>query len=222
MADQFNDSIPAVTNQITEDVSDIAESLGYLKDCFQKILGSTWSNVDTTGFKLLTTVGFSDGTYAYTFPTNPSAGLAAAKFMLGNSNTVIWMYLNTAPPGWKALSAFGDRVLGLVGGTGYYNVAGGQLDGLQSWNISGLTADAHTHTGPSHTHTGTTGNDQNPSAGIIAGVSGAAASTTHQHAFTTDAGGTGATAAANANGVTASGAWRVPAALGKLFQLDTA
>lgn len=35
MADQFNDSIPAVTNQITEDVADIAESLGWLKDCFQ-------------------------------------------------------------------------------------------------------------------------------------------------------------------------------------------
>jgi hypothetical protein len=50
MADQFNDSIPAVTNQITEDVADIAETLGYIKDVFQNIV-KTWNNtVATTVF----------------------------------------------------------------------------------------------------------------------------------------------------------------------------
>jgi putative cofactor-binding repeat protein len=49
MADQFNDNVPSVTNQITEDISDMAESLGFLKDCFQTLCGSTWSNTDASG-----------------------------------------------------------------------------------------------------------------------------------------------------------------------------
>jgi hypothetical protein len=222
MADQFNDSIPSVTNQITEDVADIAESLGFLKDCFQKILGATWSNTDTTGFKLLSTIPFNDGTYNYTIPTQPAAGLAHAKFMLGTSSTIIWMYLNTAPPGWKALSTGADNILAIAGGSVAYNVNGGNQDSVAAWDISGLTADAHTHTGPSHTHTGTTDTGLHWSAGTEAGVSGAAANTQHDHAFTTAAGGTGATAAASANTVTSAGTWRPKASVGKLFQLDTA
>ena len=222
MADQFNDSIPLVTNQITEDVADIAESLGYLKDCFQKILGATWSNTDTTGFKLLTTVGFSDGTYLTGFPTKPTASMSSqAVFMLGTSSTIIWMYLNTAPPGWKALSTGADMVLGIAGGAVAYNVNGGNPDSSATWTITGLAADAHTHTGPSHTHTGTTGTDQNWVAGVEAGVSGDAARTVHDHAFTTAAGGTGASGAASATGVTHTPGWRPKASVGKLFQLDT-
>jgi hypothetical protein len=222
MADQFNDNIPAVTNQITEDVADIAETLGYIKDCFQKILGATWSNSDTTGFKLLTTVGFSDGTYNYTFPTNPAAGIAAAKFMLGNSNTIIWMYLNTAPPGWKALSTGADMVLGISGGAASYNVNGGNPDSSATWTITGLVADAHTHTGPSHTHTGTTATGLNWSSGRLSGDAGGGVDIQHDHAFTTAAGGTGNTSAASAAGVTHTPGWRPKASIGKLFQLDTA
>ena len=51
MADQFNDSIPAVTNQITEDVADIAETLGFLKDCFEAVC-TGWSNSDASGLKV--------------------------------------------------------------------------------------------------------------------------------------------------------------------------
>ena len=47
MADQFNDSIPAVTNQITEDIADIAETLGYIKDVFQNFCYN-WSNTVAT------------------------------------------------------------------------------------------------------------------------------------------------------------------------------
>lgn len=222
MADQFNDSIPSVTNQITEDVADIAETLGYLKDCFQKILGATWSNTDTTGFKLLTTVGFSDGTYNYTFPTNPAAGLAAAKFMLGTSSTIIWMYLNTAPPGWKALSTGADMVLGVAGGSAAYNVNGGNPDSSATWVIAGCTVDAHTHTGPSHTHTATTGAADFTSGGTKPGVDGTPVNIEHTHALTTAAGGTGNTGAASASSITSDGTWRPKASIGKLFQLDTA
>jgi len=61
MADQFNDSIPAVANQITEDVADIAETLGYIKDVFQNIV-KTWNNTVATTiyvnkFQDMTTAG---------------------------------------------------------------------------------------------------------------------------------------------------------------------
>jgi hypothetical protein len=48
MADQFHDTMPVITNQIAEDIPDIAESLGFLKDVFENFcLG--WSNTDATG-----------------------------------------------------------------------------------------------------------------------------------------------------------------------------
>jgi hypothetical protein len=222
MADQFNDSIPSVTNQITEDVSDIAESLGYLKECFQRILGTTWSNTDTNGFKFVASTGFYDGTYNYTIPTLPTGSLASAKFMMGLSTTIIWMYLNTAPPGWKAISTGADMVLGIAGGSAAYNVNGGNPDSIGSWYITGLTADDHYHTGGGHTHTGTTGNDQNWAAGSIAGVSGAAATTTHDHAFTTGTGGAVSTTGASSFVVSSDSVYRPRASVGKLFQLDTA
>jgi hypothetical protein len=50
MADQFNDSIPAVTNQITEDIADISETLGYIKDVFQAFT-NLWSNTVATNIK---------------------------------------------------------------------------------------------------------------------------------------------------------------------------
>lgn len=48
------------------------------------------------------------------YATMPSNGVSAnAKLMLGDSNTIIWMYLNTAPPGWKVLTTGQDSVLGV-------------------------------------------------------------------------------------------------------------
>lgn len=100
------------------------------------------------------------GAYTASFPTN---GVAASSIiMLGTSSTIIWMYLNTAPPGWKALTTGADTVLGVSGGSGYYNVNGGNADSLASWTVSGLTM-AHTHTGPSHTHTGPSHTHTGPS-----------------------------------------------------------
>ena len=157
------------------------------------------------------------------------------------------MYLNTAPPGWKALSTGADMVLGIAGGAAAFNVNGGNPDSVATWVISGLTADAHTHTGAAHTHTGPSHVHSSPvhshtgttNTETVSGVNVASDGGTdsHTHTFTTDdssaadtgAEGTGATgsttpgasAAASATGVTASGAWRPKASVGKLFQLDT-
>jgi hypothetical protein len=220
MADQHNSNIPAIGNTIAADIPDIKENLEFHKDAFQRIF-KTWSDTDNSAAVFSTTPGFNDGTYAITFPTN---AMAAAKFMLGNSNTITWFYLNTAPPGWKVYALAGDSLLAVAGGTTAYNVAGGALSSPATWTISGLTADAHTHTGPSHTHTGTTslgGNWGFPSPGR-AGDSGSSAPVDHNHTFTSGADGTGNTGAASATGVTSSGVWRPQAYVGKLFQLDTA
>ena len=216
MADQHNANIPDIGNTIAADIPDIKENLEFHKDAFQRIFAA-WSDTDNSAAVFSTTPGFNDGSFAITFPTN---AMAAAKFMLGNSSTVLWMYLNAAPPGWKVV-ATGGCLLATAGGTSDYNVAGGGA-AVGSWTISGITVDAHTHTGPSHTHTGTTGNNQNNSAGVIAGVDGDSANTTHQHAFTTDAGGTGNTGGASSSSIASDSSWRPQAYVGKLFQLDTA
>lgn len=180
----------------------------------------TWANLVAaiTGAAATYTV---TGAFTASMPTN---GVSAnAKFMLGNSSTITWFYLNTAPPGWKVVVA-GDRVLAVSGGTAAYNTDGGNMDTVSAWAISGLTADSHHHAGPSHTHTGTTSLAADwayPNPGR-AGTSGDSAPVDHDHTFTTAAGGTGSTGTASATGVTSSGAWRPAAYVGKLFQLDTA
>lgn len=216
--DQHNSNIPAIGNTIAADIPDIKENLEFHKDAFQRIF-ATWSDTDNSSSVFSTTPGFNNGTYAITFPTN---GMAASKFMLGNSNTIIWMYLNTAPPGWKALSTGADMVLAVAGGSGAYNVNGGNPDSVATWTISGLVLNDHTHIIATHTHTGTTNTGANWSAGTVAGVSGDTADTQHDHAFTTAGSGELTSGAASTSVVSSSGAWRPKASVGKLFQLDTA
>ena len=126
----------------------------------------------------------------------PSNGIAAnSVFMLGESTTVAWMYLNVAPPGWKALSTGGDMVLGLSGGAAAYNVNGGNPDSVATWTISGLSTAAHTHAlARDGNRSGTTGPWVSTST-----TGGQSNSTTVQ-----------------------AGTWRPAASVGKLFQLDTA
>ena len=150
MADQHNSNIPAMGNQISADIPDIKENLEFHKDAFERLF-ETWSDSDNSAAVIDSAVGFSDGTYTYDFPTNPTIA-ANSIIMLGNSDTVVWMYLNAAPPGWKALSTGADSVLGIAGGSGAYNVNGGNPDSSATWTISGLSAaneQSHTH---SHAH----------------------------------------------------------------------
>lgn len=169
------------------------------------------------------------GSYYALMPTN---GISANGIvMLGNTSTIVWFYVNAAPPGWKIYVA-GDALLACSGGTAAYNVNGGNYAG--TWSISGLSM-AHTHTGPSHTHAaGTYTVDDShyhvygDSVGENNGLSKGQFATDTQGSATTAidgasaAGGTGNTGAASTSTVSSSGAWRPLAFVGKLFQLDNA
>lgn len=54
----------------------------------------------------------------------------------------IWVYNNTAPTYWSAVSGVGDRVIGLKGGGEY--TTGGAVAG-DGWTITGWDNDTHTH-----------------------------------------------------------------------------
>ena len=168
----------------------------------------------------------SDGSNDIYLPTN---GMDDAKFMLGNSSTIAWFYLNTAPPGWKVLSTGADTVLAVAGGSQAYNVNGGNSAG--TWTQPDHTLveaemPEHTHTGSTnttgaHTHSLTTFNTVDTS-GIGWGTldSGSASKTTSSngdHSHTVTVGNTGGDTAHN-HGTT----YRPSASVGKLFQLDTA
>ena len=108
---------------------------------------TTNQNIDLSTTAYPQFLGLNNGTYNVAIPTNGFG--AASKFMMGNSNTIAWFYLNAAPPGWKVIATGADTVLAVSGGAGLYNANGGTAAG-ESW----ANLKAHTHTGPSHTHTG--------------------------------------------------------------------
>jgi hypothetical protein len=194
---------------IVDDSETVSEKTKYI----------TWANL----LAAITGAGKSytiTGAYSAYMPTN---GVSAnAVFMLGNSSTILWMYLNAAPPGWKVLSTGADTVLGISGGSYSYAVNGGQPDSTSSWSVTGMTADPHTHAGPSHAHTGpshthtvsgstdtggahshtysldggTTLGTLYPDGAIAtSGSTSTASAHTHNYNATTGAGGTGATGA---------------------------
>lgn len=140
----WNTDNPKVGNTIANDIPDIEENLQELHDVITAITNGTLGTTTAADFEVdvlgeaatmtspVVTTGFNDGTQAISWPTN---NMAAAKFMLGNSDTIIWMYLNTAPPGWKAITTGGDTVLGVSGGSQAYNVNGGTAGG--TWTQPG-------------------------------------------------------------------------------------
>ena len=209
----WNNTAPAVGNQISADIPDITENFAHLKSGFVRIFQDTWSDSDLTDDKIDTAVGFNDGTYNYEFPTE---GIGAhSVIMLGTSDTIVWMYLNAAPPGWKVLSTGADSLLAVSGGTAAYNVNGG------------LGGTGDTWTQPNHTH----GPGTLAGAVPIAGYGGSSSGGVQSGYVTTDSSGyiyhatttpsMVLSGGASANGATAN-TWRPLASVGKLFQLNTA
>ena len=149
--------------------------------------------------------------------------------MLGNSSTVIWMYLNAAPPGWKVLTTGADSVLAISGGTAAYNVNGGLGGTGDTW-----TQPNHVHTMGTHVHqwynfvSGATADQSYNSSGSAINIAVANEAGGSLRAETGTAPGpdqdyytTAIDPGDTANGATAN-TWRPLASVGKLYQLDTA
>lgn len=223
----WNNTNPAVGNQIANDIPDITENFAHIKSALNRLMQETWSDSDVTGIHLDSAVGMYDGTYTFTAPTN---GVGAdAKFMMGLNTTIIWMYLNAAPPGWKVTATGADTILGVSGGSQAYNINGGTAGG--TWTQPGHTlttaeSPAHVHASSgAHAHTfggatptyGSGGGDTGMgvklggSESLAGSVTIASAGSAHTH---TSSGGGGT----HQHGTT----YRPSASVGKLFQLDTA
>lgn len=215
MADQWNDNMPAMGNQISADVPDIEENFGHIKSSFTRIF-ETWSEASggNAAAKFDSATGFSDGTYNYEFPTNPTIA-AHSVIMLGNSSTIAWFYLNTAPPGWKVLSTGADTVIAVAGGAQGYNVDGGNVDSVADWT-----------TMPSHVHQWYNyrdGDDDQSYDSAGAATEWANAANTDRGILALSASGTKIATDLYTKVVAAcTDGWRPKASVGKLFQLDTA
>lgn len=234
----WNNTNPAVGNQIANDIPDIAENFAHIKSALNRLMQETWSDSDVTGIHLDAAVGLYDGTYTYIIPTNSVT--ANAILMTGDSNTIAWFYLNTAPTGWKVLATGADMVCGISGGSDAFNANGGTDAG--TWTVAGLTKDAHTHTGASHNHqwydaiAATNAHDKSYNSGGSATNLSNAGSDKDGSNYSlvieqggvgagdmyTDDDGTGTTGAQSDAAISSDATWRPAAALGKLFQLDTA
>ncbi|MBW1996421.1 MAG: hypothetical protein JRJ29_00510 [Deltaproteobacteria bacterium] len=69
-----------------------------------------------------------------------------SRLLIGNANLKMWVYANTAPPGWVVDSSPPtDKVLAFAGGDEAYNVDGGNEAG--TWTVAGLSTadDTHNH-----------------------------------------------------------------------------
>ena len=93
-------------------------------------------------------IEFEVESQAVGFPTT-AAFAAAAKIMCGVTNsTVIWIKVNSAPPGWKLSDGTSGRTLATCG-TGSGDEFRSDVGNDGSWTVSGFS---HVHTGPEHNH----------------------------------------------------------------------
>jgi len=211
----WNNTAPAVGNQITADIPDITENFAHLKSGFVRIFQDTWSDSDLTDDKIDTTVGFNDGTYNYEFPTNNID--AHAKIMIGDANTVLWMYVTAANgcQGWKVQSSGGGNLLAIGYAAAQYDStndgsasSGGWARGDCTLTAAQSGVPAHTHTIPGRTTT------QDAAAAYVQSVNNAGTSTNITSA---------ANAAANAASAhNHANTWRPTANVGRLYKLDEA
>lgn len=144
------------------------------------------------------------------------------------SGEIILFEKDTAVTGYTLQTDKDDMLVYITKGS----AAGGETGGTDytggTWTVGGLTADSHTHTGPSHNHqwyshqadaTHDRSYDSGGSANAVSGFIGSSAylgielisksdgSVLGEDCYTSNAG-TGNTGTASANGVSSAGTWR--------------
>lgn len=159
-----------------------------------------------------------DGTYKASFPTN-SVG-ASAKIMMGLNTTIAWLYNNAAPPGWSVVSA-SDAMLAVSGGSVY--TSAGSKQG--TWTISGLTMDNDSHNHQWYDYRSNL-DDRSYDSGGTAQVVGTRGADGHQAIKSTNSESSleqdyYTDSDSHNHTISANGAWRPSAYVGKLYRLDT-
>jgi len=197
----WNSSIPAVGNAIANDVPDIEENFAVL--AILKDVTASSEEINTA----------CDGITATAVEINAACDLTANGFFTtGNVNKIL-MYLDTAPTGWSIDTALDDKLVFVTKGSGESGQTGGEAHSTGSWTLSGLTANAHTHTYDTviaHTHTVALHPVDSASGGSD-GIRYGGTSLTSTCNTSSAGSAEGTTANASTAGITSAGTWR-PAA----------
>jgi hypothetical protein len=137
-------------------------------------------------------VALGVGTNGYVMMADSAQTTGTKWASIAPSGTLAPFQQTAAPTGWTKQTTHDDKLIRVVSGT---PGSGG------SWTITGLAADAHTHT-----QQGTFTSGLNSSSGPLTGTNPATnyASSSHTHQVTIS----GATTAASATGVTHTPGWR--------------
>jgi hypothetical protein len=155
MADQFYDDVPALANQISNDIDQIEKSLGFLKDVFQNFV-ITWSDTDaSTAYPVdieMETAPSADTTaYGVKFQDTAGESLAFGNLVYRKSDSKLWKTdadASTTMPGIAMAIASIN-----ADASGFFIQQGFVRDDSWNWTVGGLiyastTAGAITQTAP--------------------------------------------------------------------------
>jgi len=164
MADAFYDDVPALANQISNDIDQIEKSLGFIKDVLQNFLIS-FSNTDATvaypaNMELDSSPGSNTTAYGITFQDTcgDAAGHSFGQLVYRKSDSKLWLAdadsLYSMPVVAMAIATIAQNA------TGRYLAFGFARNDAWNWTVadgsaaSGLiyasaTAGASTQTAPS-------------------------------------------------------------------------
>ena len=139
-----DETVTTSLDELDQALKDVADSVtGVLSSqtfSVQTSLPSTTSNQ----IKIYAADGASSAEALLYFARENAVGEIAC--LIGNASHKQWVYRNDTTPGWVIDSTVTDRVIGLKGGTGDYNVAGGTQAGSWSHTHSGGTVSGSTST----------------------------------------------------------------------------
>ena len=126
----YSNNVPKIGNTVANDLTAMEANFVYIQSAITRAV-TTWDDSSPTTLKFSTSCPFNNGTYDLSIP---SIG-ASSVFLLGETNTILWFYLNTAPQGWKILpSTPSDVTLAVKGGSDAWDVGGGQTAGTWTQN----------------------------------------------------------------------------------------
>jgi len=148
MADQFYDDIPALANQITNDIDQIEKSLGFIKDVLQNFLVS-FSNTDATvafpvNMELDPTPGSDTLSYGIKAQLVAGENVAFNDFCYMKSDGKLWKADGDAASTMPVV-AMADATI-LADATGYFLLFGVARDDSWAWTV-GATLYADEATG---------------------------------------------------------------------------